>query len=89
MKKQPKQYSDDDGRVICDMDVAGMPWHDRHARSEKRALKLCAGGQTYQMSPAESRSYTFSAVLAGLAIVAVFGVTWAALILFMTKAWFR
>ena len=56
MKKQPKQYSDDDGRVICDMDVAGMPWHDRHARSEKRALKLSAGGQTYQMSPAESRS---------------------------------
>ena len=54
MRNQPKQYDDDDGRVICDMDVDGMPWHNRRVRREQRE----AAKQTYpeQMTKAEVRA---------------------------------
>ena len=32
MDKQPTKYDDDDGRVICDMDVEGMRWYDKRKR---------------------------------------------------------
>ena len=87
MRNQPKQYDDDDGRVICDMDVDGMPWHNRRVRREQRE----AAKQTYpeQMTKAEVRAYTGSAMLATLVIWAVFAITWALLILFFTQVLFR
>lgn len=89
MKDQNSQY-EDDGRVICDMDVAGMKWHDRRVRSEqKHRASRGPSIASQQMDGRQWRNYTFYAVLAGLAVVAVFAVTWIALILFMTKVWFR
>jgi hypothetical protein len=42
MDKQPTKYDDDDGRVICDMDVEGMRWYDKRKRHneiiKKRAI---------------------------------------------------
>ena len=35
MANKPKQYDDDDGRVICNMDVEGMRWHDKRVRARK------------------------------------------------------
>ena len=31
-----KQYDDDDGRTIVDMNVEGMPWYDSRIKKEKR-----------------------------------------------------
>jgi len=90
MTPNPKEYDDDDGRVICDMDVEGMPWHDRRIRREKRAERKMnntppGGGLT----KSEARRFTWYAVLAGLTIVLVFAVVWILFTLFATQVWFR
>jgi len=87
MKHQPKQYDDDDGRVICNMDVDGMRWNDRSIRREKYATRKDALAE--QMTRSEARRYTWYAVLAALLIVLVFSVTWVLFILFCTEVWFR
>ena len=87
MTKKPKQYDDDDGRVICDMDVDGMRWHDKSVRREENAKRKVAQGE--RMTRSEARRYTWYAILAGLLIAATFSVTWTLFILFCTKVWFR
>ena len=69
------------------MDVDGMPWHNRRVRREQRE----AAKQTYpeQMTKAEVRAYTGSALLAALLIWVVFAAAWALFILFCTQIWFR
>jgi hypothetical protein len=92
MAVHPKQYADDDGRVICNMDVDGMPWHDKRVRRERREQqRAIAAGQTdrEQMTKAEARRFTFHAVLAGLLIAAVFSAAWVLFVLFCTQVWFR
>ena len=81
MRNQPKQYDDDDGRVICDMDVDGMPWHDRRQAPKSQ--------HSEQLSSTEIRAYTGSALLAVLLLWAVFAAAWALFILFCTQIWFR
>jgi len=93
MGKEPKKYDDDDGRVIADMDVAGMPWYDRSVRREKRterrAERQSRHYQGSQMTKSEARRYTWYAVLAGLTIVGVFSAVWILFTLFATQVWFR
>jgi hypothetical protein len=88
MARQPKQYDDDDGRVICNMDVEGMRWHDKRVRrEEKAAARDAARGD--QMTRAEARKYTWYSMLAGLLIASVFSVAWVLFTLFCTQIWFR
>lgn len=87
MPKKPKQYDDDDGRVICNMDVDGMRFHDKRVRREQRLTSKITQGD--QMTRSEAQQFTWYAVLAGLLIVAVFSVTWVLFILFCTQIWFR
>ena len=87
MANKPKQYNDDDGRVICSMDVEGMQWHDKRVRHESREARRVSQGD--QMTKSEARQFTWYAVLAGLLIAAVFSVTWILFILFCTEIWFR
>ncbi len=87
MKNQPKQYDDDDGRVICSMDVDGTPWRDRRIRPE--AGITTRGTARSQMTAAEARKYSWYSLLAGLLIVLVFSVTWILFTLFCTQIWFR
>ena len=89
MPRKPKEYDDDDGRVIVNMDVEGMKWHDRRVRQEKRAERSDKNDQGPKMTRSESRRFTFYAVLAGLTIVLVFAVVWILLTLFATQIWFR
>jgi len=87
MKDKLKQYDDDDGRVICNMDVAGMPWHDKkelHLRNEPARIP-----RGEQMTRSEFWRYNFYSILAGLLIVSVFAVTWVLFVLFCTEIWFR
>lgn len=94
MKNQKRQYDDDDGRVVADMDVAGTPWHDRtvsFAEKQARELDRKQRAETYgeRMSGSDARRYTFYALLAGLALTAAMAVVWILLALFMTQVWFR
>ena len=87
MKNQLKmKYDDDDGRVICNMDVDGMRWHGKKIRRQAPVLKTPQPGQ---MTASESRRYTWYSVLAGLLIASVFSLTWVLFILFCTKVCFR
>lgn len=88
---QNKAYPDDDGRVVCDMNVEGMPWYDRNVRREKRAAReaaVAADPRGEVMTNSETRRYIYYAVLACLAVAGVFAVVWFLLTLFMTKVWF-
>ena len=87
MNPQPKKYDDDDGRVICNMDVDGMRWHDKAARRKKTAPRLVA--QFEQMTKSEARQFTWYAIRAGLLVASVFSVVWVLFILFCTQVWFR
>jgi hypothetical protein len=87
MANKPKQFNDDDGRVICNMDVEGMRWHDKRVRRESRDARRAIQGD--QMTKSEARQFTWYAVLAGLLIAAVFSVTWVLFILFCTEIWFK
>ncbi len=87
--KQPK-YEEDDGRVICNMDVPGMRWHDKRIRhgffSRQQAVQQHPRGDA--MTDSEARRYTWYAVLAGLLIVAIFSAVWVLFVLFCTEIWF-
>jgi hypothetical protein len=88
MSNQSKQYDDDDGRVICSMDVDGMRWHDKRVRREERQARR-AVSPAGQMTRSEARRYTWYSVLAGLTIVGVFSLTWVLFVLFCQFIWFR
>ena len=70
MSNQPKKFDDDDGRVICSMDVEGMRWTEKRVRREERQARKVFQGE--QMTRSEARRYTWYSVLAGLTIVGVF-----------------
>lgn len=88
MKKEMRQYDDDDGRVICSMDVEGMP---RRAGLPQRrmdgAVELLNIGDP--LTPSEARRFTASASMAVLLIGTVFSATWILFTLFLTKIMFR
>lgn len=77
MARKPKQYDDDDGRTIVDMDVEGMPWHTRRVRREERERARAELQEKIDRGEAltkkETLLYTFYAVLAGLVVVGVIG----------------
>jgi len=94
MKQQPGQYEDDDGRVICSMDVEGL----RHkgsifsgklsAAQTSRQSAALPSGAGQPISRSEARLYTVNALLAGLLIASVFAITWILFTLFCIKIWF-
>ncbi len=90
MSTKSKQYEDDDGRVICSMDVEGMRALSLKARRkmqpENVAYKTIHGDQ---LSRSEARRYNWYAVLAGMLVVSVFSITWILFVLFCTKIWFK
>ena len=87
MAKQRRQVNDDDGRVICNMDVPGMPWHDRQIRREKRAVRRSGSGD--QMTRSETWRFTWNAMLSGMVIALVFSGVFVLFTLFCTQIWFR
>lgn len=87
MKYKEKKYEDDDGRVICNMDVPGMRWHEiKSRRMNENSPQVFQGDQ---LTRAEARKYNWYAVLAGMVIVLVFSVVWVLFVLFCTQIWFR
>lgn len=87
MSAKLKKYEDDDGRVICSMDVDGLRKHNRRTAREIFAAR--AETTPEQMTQQEALRYTWYSVLAGLAMVFVFSAVLVVFILFCTQVWFR
>ncbi len=73
MARKPKQYDDDDGRTIANMNVEGMPWYDanmkRQNRAEARAELADRVARGEALTGRETLRYTLYSVLAGLTVV--------------------
>ena len=74
-----KEYDDDDGRTIVNMDVEGMPdssWtamiHKRSRREDREELRQKVA-EGVQLTKSETRRYTWYAILAGLTVLGVVG----------------
>lgn len=86
MTQEDKQHEDDDGRVICDMDVEGMPWHGKRSRERAAAQRQAHGDQ---LNASETRQAIWGAVLAALSVVGVLSLTMVLFVLFCIYVWFR
>ena len=90
-KIQKKQFDDDDGRTIADMNVEGMPWYDRRHNFGRQSERESNQPSPYGtgLTDREVRLYTWGALKAGLLIASVFSLTWILLVLFLVKVLFR
>jgi hypothetical protein len=93
-KKKNKRYADDDGRTIVNMDVPGTSWYQENDPAKLRAdtsetsLKQSIYPKV-EPTRKELRQITWSALLAGLSIAAVYAVVWILFTLFATQVWLR
>ena len=79
----------DDGRVICPMDVEGMPWEKKKSLFGKSRDRDETSAPTEQMSGQQVRMYTAGAVKAGLLVIGVFAIGLILFTLFCTNIWFK
>ena len=86
-----KTYDDDDGRVIANMNVDGMPWSIRDVISRRKASdEQVQGGQDFSdLTREETRELVKGAVKAGLLIGGAFVLGAFIFILFCLFIWFR
>ena len=78
-----KKYDDDDGRVIANMNVDGMPWYVDAAKKKE------ASSQELDLTKEESKAVLWGTIKAGLLIASVFVVAALIFILFCIHVWFR
>ncbi len=81
-RRPPKVYDDDDGRVIANMNLEGMPGYnpDRKERGTKTELDL---------TREEKRAITGGALKAAFLVVGVIVVAYLLFILFCLFIWLR
>ena len=77
----------DDGRVIADMNIDGMPWNKKDRSIYKKGDNKGENAPT--LTKEERKMYTRSAVLAGLVVALIFLVIIFLFILFSINVWFR
>ncbi len=73
----------DDGRTIADMNVEGMPWY-----RPRRPEPAPPGGQE-EMTKKQLRTYTASALKAGLLVAGVMSLGLVLFAAFCVFVWFR
>jgi len=84
MAKKKKIYDDDDGRVIANMNVDGMPWY-----MESAAKKQGSDADLSDLSREETKELVKGAIKAGLLIGGIFILACFLFILFCIFVWFR
>lgn len=84
MAKKRRQYDDDDGRTIVNMNVDGMPWYDRNAEEHKKENR-----EKITLNSEEGRAAIWGALKASLLITAIFAVAFFLFILFCDTIWFK
>ncbi len=87
MKK--KQYDDDDGRVIADMNVEGMPWHTGIPRREKKRGPEEKEAERPELTGKEKRALIRGVLLASMSVAAIFAVVLTCFILFCVFVWLK
>ena len=85
MARKKKVYDDDDGRVIANMNVDGMPWYT----GDDRRRKGGAESDTNDLTKSETRAIVAGAMKAGLLVAGVFLVAALIFILFCVFVWFK
>ena len=81
-----KVYDDDDGRVIANMNVDGMPWYPRGQRFDKGRREQASDFS--DLTREESREIIKGAMKASLLIAGVFILAMLIFILFCLYIWF-
>lgn len=91
MAKGRKTYEDDDGRVIANMNIDGMPWYaeDARKRREENFRKAETASDFSDLSRKETWEIIKGATKAGLLISGIFIAGAALFILFCLFVWFR
>ncbi|MBQ8830609.1 MAG: hypothetical protein IJ017_03315 [Oscillospiraceae bacterium] len=85
MARKKKVYDDDDGRVIANMNVDGMPWYSGDDRRGKRASE----SDMSDLTKSEARAIVTGAMKAGLLVAGVFLLGALIFILFCVFVWFK
>jgi len=85
-----KLHDDDDGRVIANMNVDGMPWYQRSQHQIRRnsAPQGESGSDYSDLTREETREIVKGAMKAGLLIAGVFILAMLLFILFCLYVWF-
>ncbi len=86
MKKRKKTY-DDDGRVIANMNVDGMPWYTD--RSKEKSADTNNNNEEISLTKAEQRAMMRGVVLASLLVAGAFVLVGLAFVLFCVFVWFK
>ena len=81
-----KKYEDDDGRVIANMNVDGMPWYLRSGRPGQNAG---TDSDLSDLTENETKEIIKGAVKAGLLIGGIFLAACFLFILFCLFVWFK
>lgn len=85
MARKKKVYDDDDGRVIANMNVDGMPWYTGDVRRKKRSSE----SDMSDLTKSETRAIVAGAMKAGLLVSGVFLLGALIFILFCVFVWFK
>ena len=85
MARKKKVYDDDDGRVIANMNVDGMPWYTGDVRRKKRSSE----SDMKKKKKSETRAIVAGAMKAGLLVSGVFLLGALIFILFCVFVWFK
>ncbi len=92
MMVEPEKQDDNDDRVICKMDVEGMPQRGlvgNFMRPRRKQAAPWPVSQSGQLTRSEARRYTWYSILAGLLVVFVYAAAVILFVLFCTHIWFR
>lgn len=89
-----KTYDDDDGRIISDMSLTHQThWYDSFSsdrdKKKRTTKKQSLAEANIVLSKSETKSYIFSALLAGITIALVFIGSFYLFILFCIYIWFQ
>ena len=85
MARKKKVYDDDDGRVIANMNIDGMPWYSGNDRRGKGMSESDAESLT----KSETKAIVGGAIKAGLLVAGVFILGALIFILFCLFVWFK
>lgn len=66
-----REYDDDDGRTIVNMDVEGMPWHDKRIRREKR--EKAKEAQEEVLTKRQTARWIWRSLLAAFTVLFIIG----------------
>jgi hypothetical protein len=86
MAGKRRLHDDDDGRVIANMNVDGMPWYQRSERFDKHRREQASDFS--DLTKEETREIVKGALKASLMIAGVFILAMFLFILFCLYVWF-